>query len=173
MPGSLIFKIVSGGQTGVDRAALDVAIYLDIPHGGWCPAGRRSESGRIPDGYLLQETRERDYSVRTEKNVIESDGTLILFVNRLSGGTELTSRFAKKHIRPLLCIDLEDPPQFDPEEDVSPVMAWILQHNIGVLNVAGPRESSTGGIARMAEAFLVKALSPIAAATADEPDQGA
>ena len=67
-------KIISGGQTGVDRAALDVAIFLEIPHGGWCPLGRRAEDGSIPKTYLLRETPQRDYAVRTEKNIIDSDG---------------------------------------------------------------------------------------------------
>lgn len=153
----VISKIVSGGQTGVDRAALDVAIYLDIPHGGWCPAGRRAEDGQIPDGYQLRETDQRDYSVRTERNVIESDGTLILFRNKLSGGTDLTFRLAGKHRRPSICFDLD--------EDIASVTdtyqafsKWIEANNISVLNVAGPRESSSQGIGMRAESFLVKAL---------------
>jgi hypothetical protein len=153
----VVSKIVSGGQTGVDRAALDVAIYLDIPHGGWCPAGRRAEDGKIPDGYELRETDQSDYSVRTEKNVIESDGTLILFRDRLSGGTELTFRLTGKHRRPSICIDLAE--SDDSKTDMLQSFAtWIETNNIGVLNVAGPRESTCRGIGMQAEAFLVKAL---------------
>lgn len=150
---NVLSKIVSGGQTGVDRAALDVAIYLEIPHGGWCPQGRRSEDGTIPLEYALRETKERDYSVRTERNVIDSDGTLILYQAKLTGGTELTFRLTKKHRRPCLCVDLaavdESPPS---------LCHWIATHNIGVLNVAGPRESTTDGIGQRAESFLVNAL---------------
>ncbi|MEM7782948.1 MAG: putative molybdenum carrier protein [Planctomycetota bacterium] len=153
---ALIRKIVSGGQTGVDRAALDAAIFLDLEHGGWCPAGRRAEDGRIPARYLLIETSERDYSVRTEKNVVESDATLILFCNQLTGGTLLTLRLAQKHFRPYLCIDLEE---FN-QSSVKPrsIVHWIVDQNVSVLNVAGPRESSWPGIGKKASAFLIEAL---------------
>ena len=153
----VISKIISGGQTGVDRAALDVAIYLDIPHGGWCPAGRRAEDGKIPNGYELRETDQSDYSIRTEKNVIESDGTLILFRNQLSGGTELTFRLAGKHHRPRICFDLAEIASGNTDMFQS-FASWIETNNIGVLNVAGPRESTCRGIGMQAEAFLVKAL---------------
>ncbi len=154
----VISKIVSGGQTGVDRAALDVAIYLEIPHGGWCPRGRRAEDGRIPDGYELRETDQRDYSVRTEKNVIESDGTLILFRDQMTGGTDLTFRLAEKHRRPTLCFDLSDNSS-KKTEMVRAFSDWIATNNISVLNVAGPRESTCSGIGSQAEAFLVTVLS--------------
>ena len=155
MPFSLT-KIVSGAQTGVDRAALDAAIFLNIPHGGWCPRGRRAEDGAIPAVYQLQETTERNYAVRTEKNVVDSDGTLILFLKQISGGTELTEKLTKKHRRPLLCVDLG---QSSLGESVyREVVDWIADNNIGVMNVAGPRESSSPGIAKKVEAFLVKAL---------------
>ena len=101
-----IEKVVSGGQTGVDRAALDVAIYLDIPHGGWCPRGRRAEDGRIPETYQLRETSSRDYASRTEQNILDSDATLILYAKKLSGGSGLTLRLAQQHRRPVLCVDL-------------------------------------------------------------------
>lgn len=149
-----INKLVSGGQTGVDRAALDVAIFLNLSHGGWCPAGRRAEDGRIPDTYVLKETSERDYAVRTEKNVIDSDGTLILYRERTRGGTELTRKLALKHRRPLLCIDLECPW----ERAVETATEWLDEQGIQVLNVAGPRESSCEGIGQQAEQFLVDAL---------------
>ena len=89
-----IIKIVSGGQTGVDQAALDVAITNGLDHGGWCPAGRRSEDGVIPLQYRLTETETSDYAIRTRRNVVESDGTLILFQAKISGGTQLTRRLA-------------------------------------------------------------------------------
>ncbi len=148
-------KIVSGGQTGVDRAALDVAVFLDIEHGGWCPLGRRAEDGPIPARYQLKETRERDYSIRTEKNVVESDGTLILFRDQTSGGTELTRKLALKHRRPLVCIDLNSAHS----NEVCNVGDWLENHHIRVLNIAGPRESTCIGIGRQAEQFLVQALS--------------
>jgi len=156
------FKIVSGGQTGVDRIALDVAMYLQIEHGGFCPLGRRSEDGPIPEQYQLVETEKRDYAVRTEKNVVHSDGTLILFCGKksdgkLTGGTELTYRLTGKHSRPCLRVDLDEV-DFDVEGFTVEVEEWIEERNISVLNVAGPRESSSPGITDMAEAFLLKAL---------------
>lgn len=154
MPRCQIEKIVSGGQTGVDRAALDVAIFLDIPHGGWCPMGRRSEDGPIPDTYLLRETTQRDYSVRTERNIIDSDGTLILFRNRTTGGTDLTRKLALKHRRPLICIDLENLS----EDALERVCLWIEEYRIGVLNIAGPRDSNCQGIGKQVERFLVNLL---------------
>lgn len=148
-------KIVSGGQTGVDRAALDVAIDLDIPHGGWCPQGRRSEDGRIADRYQLIETEARDYSVRTEKNVIDSDGTLILHFGTLSGGTRLTWKLAARYGRPVLKVDLQS---CEPKLTVPAIHDWIEQQSISVLNVAGPRESSVPGIGAKAREFLARAL---------------
>jgi len=146
-------KIVSGGQTGVDRAALDVAIFREIPHGGWCPKGRRAEDGAIPEIYQLKETDSIDYSIRTEQNVIESDGTLILYSKVLKGGTELTRRFAKQHQRPHLCIDLSEPD--NDRSSQTKTRIWLADHNIGVLNIAGPRASSCAEIAKRAESFLL------------------
>lgn len=158
---SSLMKIVSGGQTGVDRAALDVAMSFEIEHGGYCPAGRRAEDGPIPDVYQLVETDKRDYAVRTEMNVVHSDGTLILYRTKLSGGTELTSKLARKHNRQCLAIDLDFLPgstDENSEEDsvaaIARVSNWIDSENIGVLNVAGPRESSSPGITLAAEQFL-------------------
>lgn len=151
-------KVVSGGQTGVDRVALDVAIFLDIPHGGWCPKGRRAEDGRVPDTYELRETDSRDYSVRTEQNVVDSDGTLILYTEKLTGGSELTRKLAKKNQRPVRCIDLGD---FENSRECSLVEGarrWIDENNVCVLNVAGPRESSNPIAARKSEQFLLHLL---------------
>lgn len=154
-------RIVSGGQTGVDRAALDAAIFLEMEHGGWCPRGRRAEDGVIDPVYQLRETAEADYAVRTERNVVDSDGTLILCRGRLTGGTLLTERLARKHRRPCLVIDLgdhreESPAELDPRADQ--FLNWIQQQNVRVLNVAGPRESTAPGIRRAAEEFLIHAL---------------
>ncbi|MEM7476922.1 MAG: putative molybdenum carrier protein [Planctomycetota bacterium] len=131
-----IQKIVSGGQTGVDRAALDVALELGIPHGGWCPKGRLSEDGQVPAKYNLQEMRSSDYAQRTRQNVIDSDGTLILYRERLSGGTLLTHRIAKDLGKPLMRVRL------DRKKELQPTVDWILSESIQVLNVAGPRGSA-------------------------------
>ena len=145
-------KIVSGGQTGVDRAALDAAMFLGIPHGGWCPKDRRAEDGRIPDRYKLIEMDVRDYSIRTEQNVIDSDGTLILYREELSGGTAFTKKMAIKHQRPCLAMDLTLGVNLDLIRD------WIISKEIQILNVAGPRLSSAEGIGDEARELLVRAL---------------
>jgi hypothetical protein len=145
-------RIISGGQTGVDRAALDVARTLGIAHGGWCPRGRLAEDGPIDARYDLQETESRQYHVRTEKNVVDSDGTLIIHRGPLSGGTELTRQFAQRHRRPLLAIDLDLP--FEPRTFHS----WLAAQPIATLNVAGPRESSLPGIAEDARQLLMELL---------------
>src|SRR5210317_2583040 len=102
---AMIKKIISGGQTGVDQAALDVAIKLAVAHGGWIPKGRITESGPLPAKYNLKETRSSSYADRTEKNVQDGDGTLILSRGQLSGGSEYTREMAIKHDRPWLHID--------------------------------------------------------------------
>lgn len=145
-------QIISGGQTGVDRAALDVAIHLNIPHGGWCPRHRLAEDGPIPLRYALRETQETDYASRTEKNVLGSEGTLLFHFHDLTGGTKLTAQLARRHARELWLVDLADPP--DPRETIE----WLVAKRIGVLNVAGPRESTVRGIGRLAEAYLLRLL---------------
>lgn len=152
-------QIVSGGQTGVDRAALDVAIYLQVPHGGWCPRGRLAEDGPIASLYRLRETAESDYAVRTERNVIDSSGTLILHYQELSGGTKLTAQLAARYRRPKLVVDLAEP---GPPERV---LEWLVAQQVAVLNVAGPRESSVRGIGRLAEEYLLQVFThPLATA---------
>ena len=95
----MIKKIISGGQTGADKAALDAAIKWDIPHGGWVPKGRRTESGPLSDYYQLKEMHTGDYPSRTEQNVIDSDGTLIISHGELNDGSEYTWQTTKKHGR--------------------------------------------------------------------------
>lgn len=151
-------KIISGGQTGVDRAALDVAIKLGIPHGGWCPAGRRSEDGTIAPIYQLQETSTKNYAQRTEKNVLDSCGTLILFRNIISGGTALTRRLSQSHNRPCLCLDL-GPSIFDSSQRITSLLEWGVVHQIKILNIAGPRASTQPEIYSLANSFLTAALS--------------
>ncbi len=145
-------RIISGGQTGVDRGALDAAIFLGIDHGGWCPRGRLAEDGQIPSRYELTELDSPKYHVRTAQNVIDSDGTLILYENEIQGGTSLTLRLAKEHDKPCLAIDLTGP------VDYPTARRWIADHAIEVLNVAGPRESSAPGIADAALSFIVQLL---------------
>jgi len=143
-------KIVSGGQTGVDRGALDAAIALGIEHGGWCPLGRRAEDGRIARRYNLRETDSPDYPARTEQNVLDSDATLILCRGRPSGGTELTLRLARQYGRSCMVVDLEDPPAAEE------VFRWIDSREVRVLNVAGPRESQCPGISVAAREFIFR-----------------
>ncbi len=145
-------KIVSGGQTGVDRAALDVAIEMGIPHGGWCPRGRLAEDGTIPPRYQLVETDSPDYAVRTERNVLDADATLILCRGQPTGGTELTLRLAQRHGKPHLAVDLQQP--IDPQA----IRRWLAEHGRGTLNVAGPRESQSPGIHAEAREFLRRLL---------------
>jgi hypothetical protein len=134
----MIKKIISGGQTGADRAALDVAIKLNIFHGGWIPKGRKTEDGTLPEKYKLKEMTTASYPKRTEKNVIDSDGTLIIARGKLTGGTDLTRMMTLKHKKQLLGIDLNLTSHFDA---ASLIASWIRMQRVEVLNVAGPRAS--------------------------------
>ena len=147
-----VCKIVSGGQTGVDRGALDAAIALGIPHGGWCPKGRKAEDGPIPQQYRLTETPATGYPTRTRWNVRDSDGTLVLCERPPTGGTALTIRLADRLDKPRLIVSPIEPAA---AEDVR---AWLARHDIKVLNVAGPRESEQPGIAARATALLQSVL---------------
>ena len=149
----MIRKIVSGGQTGVDRAALDAAQALGVPCGGWCPRGRLAEDGPISSRYPLRETPTAAYAQRTRWNVRDSDGTLILNRGPLDGGTALTAELARKLGKPCLVLDLSAPPA------PSVVRAWAAVHQVRVLNVAGPRERRRPGITRQARLFLRRLLS--------------
>jgi len=148
-------RIVSGGQTGVDRAALDVALRLGLPCGGWCPRGRRAEDGTLDPRYPLLETRSSGYSQRTEWNVLDSDATLVLAAGPLRGGTAFTARRARQLPKPLLALDLDQ----DPDPRILPV--FLAAHAVRTLNVAGPRESQSPGIYERAARFLEAALSSI------------
>jgi hypothetical protein len=139
----MLDKIVSGGQTGADQAALDVAIEFDIPHGGWMPKGRITESGPLPDKYNLQEMPTASYPERTEQNVIDSDGTLIISHGPLAGGSDYTKEMAVKHDRPCLHIDLDETNTFQAALDIS---NWMRDNEIKTLNVAGPRASKDSDI---------------------------
>lgn len=133
----MVERIVSGGQTGADRAALDWAIARGIAHGGWCPIGRRAEDGVIGDSYVLKETAEQSYLVRTEQNVVDSDGTVVFSIGgELTGGSLATVRFAKLHQRPWLHVSKTE------SEDPSALLRQFLaDHAVRILNVAGPRAS--------------------------------
>lgn len=146
-------KIISGGQTGVDRAALDVALELGIPCGGWCPKGRLAEDGVIDARYPLQETPSEEYAQRTEWNVRDADGTLILSWGIPTGGTAFTISCAKKLQKPCLVFDLQKKVNRQRFND------WLNDNNICVLNIAGPRESHQPGfIASRASKILVTLL---------------
>ena len=141
-------RVISGGQTGVDRAALDWAMECKIPCGGWCPAGRRAEDAPIDEKYPLKETTSHKYAQRTRWNVRDSDGTLILNIGELTGGTELTVKYCQQLEKSFLVVDLKE--DFDPD----PVEEWITNNTISVLNIAGPRESSSPGIGKRTIEFL-------------------
>jgi len=138
-------KIISGGQTGADRAALDWAILHRIPHGGWCPRGRLAEDGPIARRYRLRETPAADYATRTEWNVRDADATVIFSIaKKLSGGSRLTAELARQHRKPLLQL-CRDGPRGDPAKRL---LAFLQRHEINTLNVAGPRASEEPAFCR-------------------------
>ena len=131
-------KIISGGQTGVDRGALDAVLEAGIDCGGTCPAGRKAEDGIIPAIYPLSELSSNVYSDRTRKNVLDSDATLIVHFGRLEGGTAFTQRCCQEENMPCLVVDASQDQQ---AVLVERILDFIRQHKIQVLNVAGPRAS--------------------------------
>ena len=147
-----IIKIVSGGQTGVDQIGLDTAIYCKIPHSGWCPKGRKSEWGMIPDKYNLQEHNSSSYKVRTQANVVDSDATLIITPANLTGGSLLTVKYCIKHGKPWHHISLTTTPK---KKAINEIVKWLNGDSIlnayddyvacppekCVLNIAGSRGS--------------------------------
>jgi len=151
----MAIAIVSGGQTGVDRAALDAAREAGVAHGGWCPRGRRAEDGAIPARYPLQETPEADPAQRTAWNARDADATLALVRGEAHGGTALALEHAAALGRPVLVLDL------DADPGVQDVLAWLRSANVGTLNVAGPRESEAPGIYGEALALLRSVLGAI------------
>lgn len=142
-------KIITGGQTGVDRAALDVALALDVPCGGWCPKGRIAEDGTIPDHYPLVETEDAEYSERTRRNVQDADGVLVLYAHSTDSGTRHALNLAADINRPTLTVDLTREP------DPADALAWLARFEKGVvINVEGPRESNSPGIYEQSVAYL-------------------
>jgi hypothetical protein len=145
-------KIISGGQSGVDRAALDVALELGLPTGGWCPKGRKAEDGPIPSRYPLKETPTEEYAQRTEWNIRDSDGTLVLTKKPPTEGTAFTVEVAARLKKPCLVLDLTERPR------TSVIRDWVQAYRIRVLNVAGPRESKVPGVYKEAVEFLRQVL---------------
>jgi hypothetical protein len=149
----MIEKLVSGGQTGADIAALDVALHYNFPHGGWCPKGRLSLDGPIPAKYLLTETPSPGYLQRTQWNVRDSDGTVVFtFSNEPTGGSLKTVGFTKKHGKPCLHISRAC---YDPAVRLQ---KFVEEHGIKTLNVAGSRESKDPGIYQWVKRVLADAF---------------
>jgi hypothetical protein len=153
-----VLKIISGGQTGVDRAALKWALENAVPHGGWCPKGRKAEDGVIPQQFQLKETGSGNYSIRTRRNVRDSGGTVIFSESgELTGGTKETAEFAKEIGKPLAHLISS----IGIKEAATQLEVFLRQHGIVVLNVAGPRASEEPGVDRFVKAVLAQALKPL------------
>lgn len=137
-----VTKVVSGGQTGADRGGIDAAIACEVSYGGWIPKGRKAEDGLVPQCYTeLKEMDTEDYSARTEQNVLDSDGTVIFVYGKLTTGSALTKKFAIKHKKPCLHIDLDTD-----EYPTSLIINWCIENQIETLNVAGKSASKADGI---------------------------
>lgn len=160
--GYTLERVISGGQSGADRAGLDAALAWGIPVGGRCPAGRRAEDGVIPEKYPLMETRSREYGVRTRLNVRSADATLVLNLGELTGGTQLTVIYALKRGKPCLVVQLDDRQHATPEA----VAQCLRLQNVRVLNIAGPREGKAPGIYRASLSFLDRLFSLLGATPA-------
>lgn len=145
-------KIISGGQTGADRAGLDAGMEAGLPIGGYVPRGRLSEDGQVPDKYPMTETRSKDYKSRTKLNILESDGTLVINIGPLKTGTALTARIAHELNKPLMIV------QLDQGFQIIAVIKWLNENQIKTLNIAGPRESKIPGIYEQAKQFLNQIL---------------
>jgi len=151
----MLSKIISGGQTGADRAALDWAIKRGMAHGGWCPKGRKAEDGAIDRRYNLVETPSGDYSQRTEWNVRDSDGTAVFSIRRdLRGGSLLTLELAAKYNKPVIHLRHEDEQTSQAQE----LRSFIKEFGISVLNIAGPRASEEPGIYQFVSSVLDSAI---------------
>ena len=134
----MLKKIISGGQTGADIAGLDVAIKHGIPHGGAIPKGRLTEDGTLPKKYNLEEMATKSYPKRTEKNVVDSDGTVIFSHGKLAGGSLLTKKKAIQHGKPIFHLDMME---LSVEEAADMLRGFILENGTEILNVAGSRGS--------------------------------
>lgn len=138
-------KIISGGQTGADRAALDWAIDHGVQHAGWCPAGRKAEDGPLAPRYQLMETESARYRARTVRNVRDSDATLVTNLGLLEGGSLETLRIAERHVKPVRVVQLDHALSQDAIDELH---LWLADAQFDTLNVAGPRESKRPGIYR-------------------------
>lgn len=143
-------RVISGGQTGVDRAALDAAIDSGLQVSGWCPAGRRSADGTIPRRYPLIETESPEYAQRTRLNLRDTDATLILHRDGLHGGTLLTRNIATELNIPVFLAEADRQPE------IPAIVAWLKQHRVYRLNIAGPREQTAPGIYEGAYGLLYR-----------------
>lgn len=151
--------VISGGQTGADRAALDWAIEHGVAHGGWCPAGRRAEDGPLDAKYQLVETESKGYRVRTVRNVCDSDATLVLNLGELEGGSLETLRIAERRNKPVRVVQLDAPPA---EAALAELRDWLRINAVERLNVAGPRESKRPGAYQAACTLFERLFSSVA-----------
>ncbi|THB78538.1 MAG: molybdenum cofactor carrier [Desulfobulbaceae bacterium] len=151
----MLSKIISGGQTGVDQAALDAAISSECAYGGWLPAGRKTEAGPLSTKYQMEVMGSANYADRTKKNVQDADATLIISNGPLTGGSALTERIARDLSKPCMHIDFT---QFQGDHSLKQVALWLAAEDVAVLNVAGPRSSSDPGIYQRARSFIEKLL---------------
>lgn len=151
-----VATIISGGQMGADRGALDAAIELGIPHGGTCPKGRKAEDGVIPAKYELVESKSSDYPDRTEDNIVKADGTMIFTFGRLTGGSKLTAELARKHKKPFLHLDLNAEAT---DYAVKCVRGWLAENEVKIVNVAGGRESEAAGLHGAVKDLLTRVFS--------------
>jgi len=167
-----ISKIISGGQTGADRGGLNAAIKLGIPHGGYCPSGRRAEDGRVPHEYNLIETGSLEYPVRTLANIRASDGTIVFTQGAAEAGSALTIHKCQGEGKPVLHLNLASPGIIglvNDETNIQVIRDWLTYHlpdtGKGILNIAGNRESKAPGIQKKVEELLIKVFSD------DEPER--
>jgi hypothetical protein len=151
-------KIISGGQTGADQAALDAAIRTQTAHGGWIPKGRKTEEGPLPKKYHLQEMSSRNYRDRTEKNILEGDATLICSHGPLTGGSALTEALAIRHKKPLLHLDFT---HYSLDKAMDTLNKWLQAHSVQILNVAGPRASGDPQIYQKVYQLLCAVCGPL------------
>ncbi len=161
----MITRLISGGQTGVDRAALDAAIAAGVDIGGWCPKTRKAEDGVIPQLYTLNETPSTEYDQRTEWNVRDSDGTLMIVRGTVLGGTLHTKNSCIQHKKPFIVIDITQTSNLDE------IIEWLNINNVRTLNVAGPRESHCAGIYETAKTLVTDLLHLPIGQLAPKPEQ--
>ena len=147
--------IISGGQTGVDRAALDVALELGISCGGWCPEGRLAEDGAIAQHYPVKELAGGDYVQRTLRNILDSDATAVIYFDQLEGGTELTVEFCNQETKPVLVIDA-NAVRFS--SAVDEMLNFTRRNRLKTLNIAGPRASKQPAAYAYTKALLTDYL---------------